>query len=167
MNKNDTVLSVKGSFSWGFTSNTKVKPANGKDGKKPEEENKEEVVEKKKLSKFITLRDINMNVKKGEFVTIIGDVGSGKTSLLQSIIGDMLYIPESEIQKLGGIDYEATQEEFDVLKNRLVNEEFDQRDPPIKIRGSISYVEQGSWIRNKTIQENIIFENEWDPVRYQ
>ena len=61
---------------------------------------REEIVgedEKKKRSKFITLHDIKMQVKKGEFISIIGDVGSGKSSLLQSIIGDLIYIPQSEI----------------------------------------------------------------------
>lgn len=53
--------------------------------------------EKKKLEKFVTLRDIKFSVKKGEFISIIGDVGSGKSSLLQAIIGDLIYIPQSEI----------------------------------------------------------------------
>ena len=47
----------------------------------------------KKLSKFVTLKNIKMEVKKGEFISIIGDVGSGKSSLLQALIGDMIYIP--------------------------------------------------------------------------
>lgn len=53
--------------------------------------------EKKKLEKFVTLRDIKFSIKKGEFISIIGDVGSGKSSLLQAIIGDLIYIPQSEI----------------------------------------------------------------------
>ena len=36
-------------------------------------------------------------MKKGEFVCIIGDVGSGKSSLLKAIIGDLIYIDQMEI----------------------------------------------------------------------
>jgi len=48
--------------------------------------------EKKSLSGLITLRQINLEVKSGELVVIIGDVGSGKSSLLQAIIGELLYV---------------------------------------------------------------------------
>ena len=34
---------------------------------------------------------MNLTIKQGEFVCIVGDVGSGKSSLLNSIIGDLLY----------------------------------------------------------------------------
>ena len=33
------------------------------------------------------LRGVNLNVKKGEFLTILGPSGSGKTTLLRSING--------------------------------------------------------------------------------
>ena len=39
------------------------------------------------------LKGIDLEIKKGEFVCIIGDVGSGKSSLLSSIIGDLIYVP--------------------------------------------------------------------------
>jgi ABC-type uncharacterized transport system ATPase component len=32
-----------------------------------------------------------LKIKQGEFVCVIGDVGSGKSSLLSAIIGDLLY----------------------------------------------------------------------------
>lgn len=43
------------------------------------------------------LKEIDLTIKKGEFVCIIGDVGSGKSSLFSSIIGDMIYVPDKEI----------------------------------------------------------------------
>ena len=36
---------------------------------------------------FHALRDINLNVKKGEFVTLIGHSGCGKSTLLNLIAG--------------------------------------------------------------------------------
>ena len=33
---------------------------------------------------------MDLTIKKGEFVCIIGEIGAGKSSLLSSLIGDML-----------------------------------------------------------------------------
>jgi ABC-type multidrug transport system fused ATPase/permease subunit len=35
------------------------------------------------------LKDIDLKIPRGQFVAIVGAVGSGKTSLLQGLIGDM------------------------------------------------------------------------------
>ena len=40
------------------------------------------------------LKDVNWNVRKGQFVGIVGQVGSGKTTLLHAIVGELI--------KLGG-----------------------------------------------------------------
>ena len=40
----------------------------------------------------ITLKNINLDIKKGEFVAVVGEIGSGKSSLISSIIGYMLYV---------------------------------------------------------------------------
>lgn len=122
MGPSETCLSVHGSFSWGFTSNKKkddkksdsTTTPSKKQAKKllqietTDSATTDEKADKKKLSKFITLKDIKMEVKKGEFVCIIGDVGSGKSSLLQSIIGDLIYMPQGEIDQFGGMDHEGT-----------------------------------------------------------
>lgn len=42
----------------------------------------------------ITLRDVNLRIKEGSLVAIVGTVGSGKSSLLAAILG--------ELDKLGG-----------------------------------------------------------------
>ena len=36
------------------------------------------------------LSNINLTVKKGEFICIIGEVGSGKSSLIQAILNNMI-----------------------------------------------------------------------------
>jgi ABC-type phosphate/phosphonate transport system ATPase subunit len=33
------------------------------------------------------LTDLNFNIKKGEMVAIIGDIGAGKSSLIYSLLG--------------------------------------------------------------------------------
>jgi ABC-type polysaccharide/polyol phosphate transport system ATPase subunit len=39
------------------------------------------------IDQMLCLRDIDFKVKHGEFIAVVGDVGSGKTSLLSAIIG--------------------------------------------------------------------------------
>ena len=47
----------------------------------------------KSLNQIMTLKAIDLEVKKGEFVIIIGKIGAGKTSLLQAILNEMTYVP--------------------------------------------------------------------------
>jgi ABC-type dipeptide/oligopeptide/nickel transport system ATPase component len=57
---------------------------------------------KQQLGDIVTLKNIDFKIKKGEFVCIIGEVKSGKSSILSSVIGDMLYVSNNKIQKYGG-----------------------------------------------------------------
>jgi ABC-type uncharacterized transport system ATPase component len=54
-------------------------------------------------------------VRKGEFVCVIGDVGSGKSSLFNAINGDMIFVPEDVI--LTATDKKKDQEYFTSLTN--------------------------------------------------
>jgi ABC-type nitrate/sulfonate/bicarbonate transport system ATPase subunit len=38
---------------------------------------------------MLVLKKLNLDIKFGEFVCIIGDVGSGKSSIFSAIIGDL------------------------------------------------------------------------------
>jgi ATP-binding cassette, subfamily C (CFTR/MRP), member 1 len=46
------------------------------------------------------LQDIDLKIRKGEFVCIIGDVACGKSSLLSAIIGDMMYLSADKIKTI-------------------------------------------------------------------
>ena len=45
------------------------------------------------------LRDLKFKVKRGEFVGILGDIGSGKSSFISMMIGDLLHI-EHDFSKM-------------------------------------------------------------------
>ena len=45
---------------------------------------------KKIINDEVYLNNINLTVKKGEFICIIGEVGSGKSSLIQAILNNMM-----------------------------------------------------------------------------
>lgn len=100
----------------------------------------------------VTLKDITLRVKQGEFVCIIGEIGSGKSSLLNSLIGDLKYVSMKELRA-----------------NSLRTSHWlrDSEKSPVTIRGSVGYVQQVPWIQNQSIRENILFGYEFDKERYE
>jgi len=42
---------------------------------------------------------MDIKIKRGEFICVLGDVGSGKTSLIQALIGDLLYMSQDFFQQ--------------------------------------------------------------------
>ena len=86
----------------------------------------------------IILKDINLSFEKGELIMILGEVGSGKSSLLQALLNNMLIMDENKSNKT-----------------------------KISINGSISYVAQTAWIQNDTLRNNILFYKEYDQVKYE
>jgi ABC-type multidrug transport system fused ATPase/permease subunit len=54
-------------------------------------ENDEEVALIRADPLELDLKDIRLDIKKGDFVAFIGDVGSGKSSLLYSLLGEMKF----------------------------------------------------------------------------
>ena len=114
----------------------------------------------------MTLKNINLDIKKGEFVIIVGKVGSGKSSLLSSIYGDMLYVPEKEIKFAGGLEKSLSKNEFDGLKASLFDMKVKEGEEPVQVNGEISYVEQQPWTQNMTLRNNILFGKEFDKRKY-
>ena len=90
-----------------------------------------------KIQKIILLKDINLQIKKGEHIGIIGEVGSGKTCLLNAIINNLQVFTKN---------------------NSKCN---------IKLSGKISFVSQNPWILNTTIEENILFFSQKDEEKYK
>ena len=80
-----------------------------------------------KIRKILLLKDINLQIKKGEHIGIIGEVGSGKTCLLNAIINNLQVFSK------------------------------DNSKGNIKLSGKISFVSQNPWILNTTVEENILF----------
>jgi ABC-type lipoprotein export system ATPase subunit len=69
------------------------------------------------------LKNIDLEIQSGEFVCIIGDVGSGKTSLLSSIIGDMMYVSDNQVKELGGLEAHHSSEEYTKLHTKIIQSE--------------------------------------------
>ncbi|RCK63639.1 Bile pigment transporter 1 [Candida viswanathii] len=85
-----------------------------------------------------TLRNINFEVPKGDLSCVVGKVGSGKTSLLYALLGQLIMVQG-----------EGT------------------TPPTIDIRGTVAYCAQQPWIMNASVKENILFGCKWDKEFYE
>ena len=92
--------------------------------------------EKKEENKVL-LKELNLAINKNELVTIIGETGSGKSCLINSILNNLELLNQDE----------------EDLKYFLYSH-------------NISYASQDPWIMNGTIRDNIIFYNLYDAERY-
>ena len=113
-----------------------------------------------KLIENIQVKDLNLKIHKGEFICVIGEVGSGKSSLISAILGDMIYLDQNMIDQYSE-DLMNTE-----LRRKINQESMDAHKGLIKVGGSISYVQQIPWIQNKTIRDNILFGLNLDEDRY-
>ena len=87
---------------------------------------------------IILLNNINLTIKKGELVGIIGETGSGKTCLINSLL-----------------NY------FEILNKN------NSKTSKKEINGKISYASQTPFIVNDTIRNNIIFYNDENIEKYE
>ena len=78
---------------------------------------------------FQVLEDIEMKVQRGRLVGILGKIGSGKSSLINSLIGETIVLKDGPSPS----------------KTRIF------------IQASLSLVSQQPWIQNATVKNNILF----------
>jgi ABC-type multidrug transport system fused ATPase/permease subunit len=93
--------------------------------------------------------DLNMLFKVGQLNVIIGPTGSGKTSLLMALLGEMTLL-DGSVYLPGGRSREDV-----------------KLDPETGLTETVAYCAQQAWLVNGTIKENIIFASRWDAKRYK
>ncbi|KAL4454971.1 hypothetical protein ABPG74_006353 [Tetrahymena malaccensis] len=120
--------------------NDKIQDSNLNQQQNPQnsEESSQQQQQQKEKNDIYILKNINITIPKGKLVAIIGDVGCGKSSLLQSVIGEMKYDDQNELNM-----------------------------PKVEINGDISLVNQKPWILNATVKDNIIFGFPFDEDKYE
>ena len=132
-----------------------------------------------KMHDLITLKNIELEIAKGEFVAIVGEIRSGKSSFLSSIIGDMLYVNEETMNEFENFEIFRPSDDIDqhrkaylLSMNNKNYKDFSEScknqsiAPVIHISGSVSYVQQHPWILNQTVKDNILFGNKEEKDRY-
>jgi len=140
-----TAVKVKdGNFYWLTEEEKKLKEKKEEEKKNKGGEKKNEIIQQEGSNSEISspttenggekliLKDLNLDIKKGSFVAILGDVGSGKSSFLFSLAGEMK-VPENvampEIIVNGDVSHVPQQSwilNTTVKNNILFGKEFDQ-----------------------------------------
>ena len=82
------------------------------------------------------LEDVALRIRAGEFVGICGPVGSGKSSLLLAMLGELWGMRKAQLT------------------------------PRAFVRGRVAYVAQEAWIQNATLRDNVLFGAPYEPDRY-
>lgn len=88
-----------------------------------------------------TLRNVSVTINAGELVAVVGSVGSGKSSFLAAILGEMEPIDGS------------------VVHVPRTTEQVEEAN-------FISYCSQSPWVVNDTLKGNVLFGREFDQKRY-
>ena len=89
-------------------------------------------------ARSFTLQLDNLHFKPGKVNIIAGPTGSGKTSLLMALLGEMHFVPKGP-----GANFSLPR------------------------TGGVSYASQQSWLQNKTLKDNILFGTAFDETRYR
>jgi ABC-type multidrug transport system fused ATPase/permease subunit len=93
-----------------------------------------------------TLFNIEMLVRKSQIICVVGPVASGKSVLVQGLIGELLPVTESSIQS---------------------NEQLQSYSGRCNVSGKIAYASQVPFILNATIRDNILFGEPYNEERYK
>lgn len=99
--------------------------------------------------KAFRMIDMDVHFLIGRLNIIVGPTGSGKTSLLMALLGEMTLV-EGFVSLPGGQSRETLRE-----------------DPETHLTESIAYCAQQAWLANETIQQNILFAAPLDESRYK
>lgn len=124
-----------------------------------EESTKTEATTTTSSNKF-HLKNVHLEIKKGEFVCVIGKSGSGKSSLFLSLLGELFARPT------GLIDPDAEPEE-DPAEDPPVEELAHAPGAHLNYNPNLSYLSQKPWIRNATLKDNIIFGHPFEEKKYK
>ncbi|KAJ2057815.1 hypothetical protein GGI17_005430 [Coemansia sp. S146] len=105
------------------------------------------------------LKDIDVRFPHGELSIVAGPTGSGKSSLLSALIGEMTLTR-------GHILLPTLNSRLGAYSDYKYRDIIELSDEGLAIR-DIAYVAQEAWLRNATIRENILFGEHYDASRYE
>ncbi|KAJ3095209.1 hypothetical protein HDU96_001277 [Phlyctochytrium bullatum] len=131
-----------------------------------------------------TLRNVDLDLPVGGLTCVCGATGSGKSSLIQALLGEMkrlsgsAHLPDSRVDSLvAGPEPSIDSAASSFLPRRGADNDDDDDDGELfdasdadrgewRLHGGVAYVAQTSWLMNATIRDNICFGERYDPVRY-
>jgi ATP-binding cassette subfamily C (CFTR/MRP) protein 2 len=99
----------------------------------------------------LVLDNISLTIRKGELVVICGDVGSGKSSFLAAVLGEIYKTdPPATVSE----NESAEETDFGIGQGR------------VQVGGRIAYVGEEAWVLRGSVRDNILFGSPYDKQRY-
>ncbi|KAM3567633.1 hypothetical protein VYU27_010226, partial [Nannochloropsis oceanica] len=119
--------------------------------------------------KATRLRNCTLSVAPGEVVAVVGSLGSGKSSLIRALLGEMSLLKEDarEGGREGGVNPHAVREEKGLFSEVEGGREGMGDECRVRVRGSLAYVPQTAWVPNEAFRDCVLFGSPFDEARYQ
>eukprot|EP00929_Paragymnodinium_shiwhaense_P073107 TRINITY_DN37162_c0_g1_i1.p1 TRINITY_DN37162_c0_g1~~TRINITY_DN37162_c0_g1_i1.p1 ORF type:complete len:1471 (-),score=333.19 TRINITY_DN37162_c0_g1_i1:289-4701(-) len=111
------------------------------------------------------LLDLRLQVPQGALVAVVGATGSGKTSLLQAILGEMpeaaVVAAEEPSELSSSLSSTVTAAPGDIRLQVMA-----ARSAAVQRGRALAFTPQQAWVSNATVRNNILFGETFDEKRY-
>jgi ABC-type multidrug transport system fused ATPase/permease subunit len=116
----------------------------------------------------LTLRGVRLDIKPGELIGVCGEVGSGKSSLLAALLGELQPLPpSSSLASSSSSPAAAATSLCDDSSSATAAAFFEPEGTGPVVRGRVAYCAQVPWVMGATLRENVLFGEPYDEARYR
>jgi ABC-type multidrug transport system fused ATPase/permease subunit len=99
---------------------------------------------------------VDLAIKPGEIVAVVGSVGSGKTALIKGLLGELSPVPLAVVDSSMGSGIDSNAETLGILEK-----------PSVIAHGNTAYCSQEAWLPKGTLRDAVVFGREYDEERYR
>ncbi|CAL6071291.1 Xenobiotic-transporting_ATPase / Multidrug resistance-associated protein [Hexamita inflata] len=116
------------------------------------------------------VKNLDIEIKKGDIIGVCGQVGQGKTSFFNAILGEMRLTDSSRTKLSTYMSKDGIKpiyNDYDLEKVQQEDPRFDAEIPHIYVNGTIAYFSQACHIFSKSARQNILFNKPYDAEKYK